>query len=168
MTCNIVSQKKSLQPAADRAEGRREGRDPLRRDPPAGGVSFSSCPNRLQLVLEVPALLGEERPVRPADRRGHPAAPPTRPRSRRSRWPVREELSRQSCFARSCTCTPSCSHRQGQNEEMVIGDPKRSQPPIVELRDPSGSRTSKRKQICWSKCAMDAPIDCHAIYLHGI
>src|SRR5215468_2356938 len=59
-----IRPKKSRQPTADIAEGRREGLDPLRRDPPLeGGLQLLA--DRLQLVLEVPALRGEHDPHGP-------------------------------------------------------------------------------------------------------
>src|SRR5262245_42043729 len=63
-TCKIFNEKKSLHPATHVSESRRESTDHLRRDAPLYGL-LQLLADRLQLCLELPALLGEEDPHGP-------------------------------------------------------------------------------------------------------
>src|SRR5215468_857944 len=145
ITCNVFDQKKSLQPVADIAEGRREGLDPLRRDPPLEGC-LQLLADRLQLVLEVPALLGEYDPYGPpivgVILPHHQRAPLQAIEMAGERGAVEAELVREILHMHAIPFPQA-----GQNEEMVIGDPERSQPSIVELRDPSGCDVQEKADM---------------------
>src|SRR5262249_29625296 len=140
-----LTQKKYLHRGADVGGGRREGLDPRRRAPPLEGC-LQLLADRLQLVLEVPALRGEHDPYGPpivgVILPHHQRAPLQAIEMAGERGAVEAELVREILHMHAVPFPQA-----GQQEEMVIRDPERAQPSIVELRDPSGRDVQEKADM---------------------